>query len=203
MVTQNVAGKQSVILLTRRPSEGETKSVEFDLPQTIQLAFSSCIINVAHTINVWITHSLDFVLLLGPPIAVPITIGNVPFHGQQTAVLDPAQPVPTVNLSPPGGLPPSNVSGYPPQGPAGPEGAVQPLATPEPSTVQATAQPISAGNLSSPQGPLPANVPQAQAGYPPQGLPEPNTVQATASLPTELQSQAPPPYGFAVSEPKV
>ena len=181
-----------------RPSENETKSIEFDLPQTIQLAFSSRIINFAHTIDVWVIHSLNFAPLLGPLISVPITIGNVPFHGQQTAVPDPAG-----NPSPPEGLPPSNVSGYPPQGPAGPEGAVQPLATPEPSTVQATAQPISAGNSSSPQGPPPASAPQTQAGYPSQGLPEPNTVQATAPLPTELQSQAPPPYEFAVLEPKV
>ena len=125
-----------------RPSEDETKSVEFDLPQTIQLAFSSRIINVAHAINVWITHSLDVNFLAHPPISVPITIGNVPFHGQQTTVLDPAQPIPAGNPSPMGVLPPSNVPGYPPQGPAGPEGPVQPLATPEPSTVHATAPPI-------------------------------------------------------------
>ena len=142
-----------------RPSQNETKSIEFDLPPTIQMPFISRIINVAHSINVWVTHSLDFMFLAGPAISVPITIGNVPFHGPQTAVPGPAQPG---NPSSPQGLPPSNVPGYPRQGPAPPEGPVQPLAMPQPNAVQATAPPV-----------------------------------------TELQSEAPPPYGFAVSEPKV
>ena len=126
-----------------QPSQNETKSIELDLPPTIQLAFSSRIINVVHTIHVWVTHSLDFVFrLVGAPISVPITIGNVPLRGQQTAVPSPAQPVPAGNPSSLEGLPPSNVLDYPPQGPAPPEGPVQPLAMPEPSAVQATAPPI-------------------------------------------------------------
>ena len=144
-----------------RPSQNETKSIEFDLPPTIQMPFSSRIINVAHSINVWVTHSLDFMFLAGPSIFAPIAIGNVPFRGQQAAVPGPAQPVPAGHPSSMQGLPPSNMPGYPPQGPAPPEGPVQPLATPEPSAVQASAPPNA-----------------------------------------ELQSQAPPPYGFAVSEGK-
>ena len=95
-----------------RPSEGDSKSVEFDIPPTIQMPFTGRVITASHAINIWVNHSLDFAFLsltdADPPISVPITIGNVPFHSQQTAV----------------------------PGLAPPEGSVQPLATPEPSTVK-------------------------------------------------------------------
>ena len=95
-------------------SENDTKSVEFDLPASIQLAFTSRIINVAHSVKLWVTHSLDFGFLAAPPIAVPVTIGNVPFRGPPTTAFPETAPVSAGNPPPQGGPPPSTEPGYPP-----------------------------------------------------------------------------------------
>lgn len=116
------------------PASGsDTKSVEFDLPPSINLGFTTRIINVSHSVRLWITHSLGMNFFMGPTLAVPVVIGNVPFHGTQTISQDSATGYP----APQG--PPSNPAGYPPQGPAPPVGFVFPTTNSmEPTGAQST-----------------------------------------------------------------
>ena len=105
-------------------STSDIKSIEFELPPTIRFGFTSRIITVAHSVRVWINHSLDLgAIFAGPPISIPVVIGNVPLRG--TAASQP---------SPQG---PSSVqAGYPPQAWTPP--VVPSVAMPEPSVAQPT-----------------------------------------------------------------
>ena len=110
------------------PSGSETKLIQFDLPPSIILGFTTEIIAISHSVNVWITHSLEVVSFAVPPISVPIVIGNVPFHGTGQP------PLPPSSTQPSAAAPPSlhqQQPGYPPQGPG-----VPPVAMPQPSVVE-------------------------------------------------------------------
>jgi hypothetical protein len=104
------------------PSGSDTKSVEFDLPPSVILGFTTQIITVSHVVRLWITHNLDaFGGLFGsPPISVPVVIGNVPFHGT-------GQPPQPSAAAPPSLQQQQQQPGYPPQGPG-----VPPVAMPQP-----------------------------------------------------------------------
>ena len=59
----------------------DTKSVEFDLPSSVQLPIATRIINVFHSARLWVTCKRDCCSEFdGPLIDVPITLGNVPFQ---------------------------------------------------------------------------------------------------------------------------
>ena len=109
-----------------QPSGSDTKSVEFDLPPSVILPFTTEIITISHSVRLWITHTLDaFSGLFGsPPISVPVVIGNVPFHGAGQP------PLPPSSTQPSAAAPPSQQPGYPPP-PQGP-GVPQPVAMPQP-----------------------------------------------------------------------
>ena len=110
-----------------QPSGSDTKSVEFELPPSIILGFTSQIITVSHSVRLWINHSWEAFggIFATPPISIPVVIGNVPFHGTQ-------QPLPFSSTQPPAAAPSSlQQPSYPPQG------TVVPLvAMPEPSVVE-------------------------------------------------------------------
>lgn len=117
-------------------SGSDTKSVEFELPPSVNLGFTTRIIYVSHSVRLWISHSLGMNFFAGPTLAVPVVIGNVPFRGTQTGLQGSTQqpagyPAPQE--------PPSNLAGYPPQGPAPPVGFVfPPSASSEPTGVPST-----------------------------------------------------------------
>ena len=75
-----------------QPSGSYTKTVEFDLPPFITLGFATEIITVSHSVNLWITNSLEMLcgIFGGPPISIPVVIGNVPFHGRSSLLFLPA-----------------------------------------------------------------------------------------------------------------
>ena len=151
------------------PSGNETKSIEFDLPPSIFLGFTTEIITVSHSVRLWISHSLEAFggLFAVPPISVPVVIGNVPFHGTGQPPLPPS----STHDQPSAAVPPSlqqQQPGYPPQGPGMP-----PVAMPQPGY--------------PPQGP----------GVPPVAMPQPSVVETPPNA--ELQSQAPPAYKAVVS----
>ena len=122
------------------PASGsDTKSVEFDLPSSIKLGFTSQIINVVHSVRLLINHSLDIQIgfLQGPAFAIPIVIGNVPLHNAQI----PSQ-VSTQTFGMPStqaGPLPVQSQGFPPQGSAPPPvGFVTPADMPQHSGVPST-----------------------------------------------------------------
>ena len=121
------------------PSSSDTQSVEFDLPPSLILPFTTEIITVSHSVILWITHSMG-ILNFGetPLVSVPFVIGNVPFHGTGQP------PLPPSSTQPSAAAPPSQQPGYPPQGPG-----VTPVAIPQPSV--ADTPPMLNSSLKLPQ----------------------------------------------------
>ena len=111
-----------------QPSQSDTRSIEFDLPPSIILGFTTDIITVSHSVKLWITHSLEaFGGLFGvAPISIPVVIGNVPFHGAGQPPLPPGSSQPSATAPP--SLQQQQQPGYPPQG--------APVAMPQPSAVE-------------------------------------------------------------------
>ncbi len=111
------------------PSSSDTKSVEFDLPPSIIVGFTTQIITVSHSVMLWITHSLGvFGELFGTsPISVPFVIGNVPFHGTGQPPQPSAAAPPSLQQQQQQQQPGHD----PPQGPG-----VPPVAMPQPSVIE-------------------------------------------------------------------
>ena len=112
-----------------QPSGSDTKSVEYDPPPSIILGFTTQILTVSHSVNLWISHSWELFggVFATPLISVPVVVGNVPFHGtEQPSLL-------SSYTQPSAAAPPSlqQLPGYPPQGPG-----VPPVAMPQPSAVE-------------------------------------------------------------------
>ena len=101
-----------------QPSETDTKSFELALPASVVLGFSGKLINVSHSIKLWLDHSWNLGgVFSDPPISVPVVIGNVLINEAVAQGSTPAEGAayPPVQSSGDPGYPPQ-VVGPPEQG---------------------------------------------------------------------------------------